>query len=93
MNESFWEEFFTNEVPVGHSLLAQGDNMRIVGVFADTYYGDIRRGATPMVLVASPEQLWRARTFVVRTAGPPEMLVPMCAGFSATFGRTSPSSD
>lgn len=80
VNETFVQQFFAGESPIGRTFAKGTDRYRVVGVVADVPYRSVREATLPTAFVPfraidlSPRS--RA-TIVVRTAPPPLTLAPL----------------
>jgi predicted permease len=87
INRRFAEERFPNQNPIGQHIavgvyagygdVLTGDQIEIVGVCADTLYGDLHEAAPPQLFVPFVQQRQvRRLTYHVRTRSTPEAIVP-----------------
>ncbi len=73
INETFATRFFPGEDPLGKRVTAmripEMENMRVIGVVADTRRGGMLRGFTPEIYIAYAQFPQSGATLVVRAAG------------------------
>lgn len=72
VNEAFARKYFANQNPLGQQVTRSGRVSQIVGVFADTKYGDLRTPVEPLAFVPAVNS---GVQFEVRTATDPKSLV------------------
>jgi predicted permease len=87
VNESFARKYFANENPLGKEVTRSGRASQIVGVVADTKYGDLRTPDEPLAFIPAVNS---GVQFEVRTAMDPEAVVSTVRKIAARVDSAVP---
>ncbi len=95
VNETLARRAFPSQSPVDQTLTINNRDYRIVGVFGDITYADLKRAPEPTVFYASSQQPgFTSRAFhEVRTASDPLALVPAIRRIVTGIDRNIPMTD
>jgi predicted permease len=95
VNETLARRVFPSQSPIDQTLTINNRDYRIVGVFGDITYADLKRAAEPTVFYASSQQpgFMSKAFYEIRTASDPLALVPAIRRIVTEIDRNIPMTD